>query len=427
MEPRHAREELEALVHLRLLPGLGDLKLRSLLREHRSARAVLDLGTRELGRAAVSARGDPRLQERARRALAEIDRAGDRVLVVDRPGYPHALLQGLYDPPPVLFARGRLGLLERPAIAVVGSRRHTEYGAGAAERIARELAESGLVVVSGLARGIDGIAHRAALDGGTIAVLGCGVDVVYPKENARLYERIAEEGLLLSEFPHGTPPLAHQFPKRNRVIAGLARGVVVIEATEDSGSLITAGQALNMGREVYAVPGPIGRDTSRGSNLLIQAGAKLVMCAADVLEELRFEPAPWIAPKPPTPEALRVRRRPAPQPALPFDPPAASAVPVAGGPAVATAEREPAPPAPEAAAAKPEPPPVRLRHRRRLEPDGLDPAAAALYRALGRAPRHVDELATACDLPASSALAALLGLELSGHARQLEGARFVRT
>jgi DNA processing protein len=377
--PRLPREELEALVHLRLLPGPGEVALRALLGRHRSARAVLHLGSQSLGHAAIAARRDPRVLERLRRSLAEIDHAGDAVLVVDRPGYPEMLLHEVPQPPFVLFARGRLELLQRPAVAVVGSRRHTEYGADAAERMARELGEAGLVVVSGLARGIDGIAHRAALEHGTIAVLGCGLDVPYPRENERLYRRIAEEGLLLSEFAYGTPPLPHNFPRRNRVIAGLAQATVLIEATSDSGSLITADYALDMGREVFVVPGPIGRDTSAGSNAMIQEGGALVTCARDVLEGMKRDGGP----SPHRKGAARRRARLARARAAPT-----LALPLSGA--------------------------------------NLSSPAAALLQALGSAPRHVDELATTCSLPASTALAELLGLELDGRARQLPGARFVR-
>jgi DNA processing protein len=189
-------------------------------------------------------------------------------------------------------------------VAVVGSRRHTGYGADAATAIAGGASRAGVVVVSGLARGIDAAAHAAALEGGTIAVLGCGVDVEYPRENARLQARIAGEGLLLSEFAPGTPALPFHFPRRNRIIAALARGVVVVEATAKSGSLITVDHALDLGRDVFAVPGPIGSDTSAGTNALIRDGARLVESAEQLLEELGLLPEqPILPPPPPAPLA----------------------------------------------------------------------------------------------------------------------------
>ncbi|MBI4280006.1 MAG: DNA-protecting protein DprA [Armatimonadetes bacterium] len=201
--------------------------------------------------------------------------------------YP-AGLRNIYDPPPVLYLRGRLVPEDVLAVAVVGTRRPTPYGLAAAERIAGDLARAGLTVVSGLARGIDGAAHRAALRAGgrTVAVLGCGVDVAYPPEHRRLIDDMVRHGAVLSEFPPGTPPRRQHFPRRNRLISGLSLGVVVVEGAEDSGALITADFALDQGREVFAVPGPIFAPQSRGPHWLIAQGARLVADAADILEEL---------------------------------------------------------------------------------------------------------------------------------------------
>ncbi|HET6947555.1 MAG TPA: DNA-processing protein DprA, partial [bacterium] len=185
------------------------------------------------------------------------------VLTPRDPGYPRALLS-ISDPPQTLYVRGRLAEADRIAVAVVGSRRATPYGVAVAEWLGRELVRSRVTVISGLARGIDAAAHRGALQGSgrTIAVLGSGVDVVYPPEHARLVEHIVEAGAVLSEYPPGAPPLKHQFPKRNRLISGLALGVVVVEGREDSGALITADCALEQGREVFAIPGPVFAQTS---------------------------------------------------------------------------------------------------------------------------------------------------------------------
>ncbi len=281
--------ELDALLHLRLLPGLGDLRLAALLAQHGSASAALAAGTPALGEAAAVARDSRPVLERLRRTRSLVARLGLEVLVRGRPGYP-AVLEHLHDPPALLFARGEPAFLERPAVAIVGSRRSTAYGDDVARMLGRDLARAGVVVVSGLARGIDAAAHQGALPT-TIAVLGCGIDVTYPRTNARLQERIAAEGLLLSEFMPGEPALRHNFPRRNRIIAALARGVVVVEAAAGSGSLITVEHAVSIGRDVLAVPGPVGRSTSEATNALLRDGARLVLGVEDVLDEIGIRPA----------------------------------------------------------------------------------------------------------------------------------------
>src|SRR6185436_376554 len=192
------------------------------------------------------------------------------------------------DPPPLLYCRGRTELLERPALALVGSRNASAQGASNAERFARSFSNAGLPIVSGLAQGIDAAAHRGGLSGpgSTIAVLGTGVDLIYPQANAALAAEIAAGGLLLSEFPLGTKALAHNFPRRNRLISGLAQGCLVVEAALASGSLITARAAAEQGREVFAVPGSIHSPLSKGCHALIKSGAKLAESAEDVLSEL---------------------------------------------------------------------------------------------------------------------------------------------
>src|SRR5881398_1331870 len=202
------------------------------------------------------------------------------------PNYP-ALLGAIPSPPP-LYVRGTVTADDALALAIVGARAATPYGVEVAERLAGELAARGVTIVSGLARGIDTAAHRGALaaEGRTIAVLGCGIDVVYPPENARLMRQIAERGAVLSQFPPGTPPLPYNFPTRNRTLAGLALGVVVVEAGERSGALVTAGYAGDLGREVFAVPGRITAEESRGTNALLRDGAILVRNWADVVQEL---------------------------------------------------------------------------------------------------------------------------------------------
>lgn len=208
------------------------------------------------------------------------------VALVD-PAYP-PLLKEIIDPPLALFHRGDLSLVRQPMVAVVGSRRASAYGMNAARELARQLAGAGVVVVSGLARGIDAAAHEAALSAGgrTIAILGTGIDIVYPRSHKRLARAIEERGLLLTEFAPGTPPVAQNFPIRNRVISGVSLGVVIVEATSRSGSLITARTAAEQGREVFAVPGSIFASGTEGTHRLIQYGAKLVHDVNDILEEL---------------------------------------------------------------------------------------------------------------------------------------------
>ncbi|MCL4440339.1 MAG: DNA-processing protein DprA [Firmicutes bacterium] len=209
------------------------------------------------------------------------------VFTIEDEAYP-SLLKTIYDPPPAVFVRGALPSGEKAALAMVGSRQPTPYGLAAAESLAGELAGAGLTIISGMARGIDSAAHRGALkvNGSTVAVLGCGPDVVYPRENERLMKQILEKGAVLTEFPPGTAPKPWHFPCRNRIISGLSSAVLVVEAAEKSGALITADFALEQGREVLAIPGNINSSKSAGANKLIRQGARLITRPADVLEEL---------------------------------------------------------------------------------------------------------------------------------------------
>ncbi|NLG83190.1 MAG: DNA-protecting protein DprA [Firmicutes bacterium] len=275
------------------VPGIGPKRFGLLIRHFGTARAVWEASAAELAAAGLS----PRAVEKFLAARASIHPAAEaeralreklRILTLHCPDYPR-LLARIPDPPPVLFVRGELRPADEVAVAVVGTRTPTPTGRLTAERLAGDLAAQGITVVSGMARGIDTAAHRGALAAGgrTIAVLGSGIDVVYPPENLHLYEEIAGGGgAVVSEFPLGTDPLPMNFPARNRVISGLTLGVVVIEAASDSGSLITAAHAAEQGREVFAVPGPVELELSRGPNRLIKQGAKLVEGVRDILEEL---------------------------------------------------------------------------------------------------------------------------------------------
>jgi len=230
--------------------------------------------------------GSSGLRREAEKEFDRLEANGYSLVTLGDAEYP-SLLREIFDPPCVLSFRGRADVLEGPAVAVVGSRTPTPYGRAVAERLAEDLASRGIVVVSGLARGIDAAAHGGALRGGrTIAVLGSGLKMIYPKEHEQLSARIAEAGAVVSEFPLETPPLAQNFPRRNRIISGLGLAAVVVEAAERSGSLISAGFALEHGREVMAVPGNVTSDRSRGTNRLIKEGAKLVEGWEDVAEEM---------------------------------------------------------------------------------------------------------------------------------------------
>jgi DNA processing protein len=286
--------------------------------------------------------------------------------------YP-PLLARIYAPPPVLFVRGSLAGCREGGVALVGSRDMTPYGRRVAENLAHDLACAGVSVISGLARGVDTVAHQAALIAGghTVGVLGSGLNVVYPPENARLTARLASEGAVVSEFPLGTRPQAANFPVRNRIISGLSRAVVVVEAGLKSGSLITARHALDQGREVFAVPGPVTSPQSQGCHELLRQGARLLTGVADLLEPGALPPAP----------------------------PIASAPPLAGG---------------------------TVRDAARDALDGLPPEAARLLEFIGPAPVHIDELARAAGLRAQEVTALLVSLEMAELVSQMPGMRYIR-
>ena len=287
-------EELHWLA-LRLIPGLGTRKTVQILERFRSPVQLFRASTAELEAAGLPGSVARSISsgctfDDAVSQQEKVKAAGGVVITLADLEYPE-LLKSIYDPPPVLFSRGRLELLETVKVAVVGSRRSTPYGIAATERLSADLAHAGLTVVSGMARGIDTAAHRSALavDGNTISVWGAGLDVVYPTENRKLAEQIAVKGLILTEFPMGTPGYPQNFPVRNRVISGLSYGVLVVEGAQYSGSAITARVALDQDREVFAVPGNITNNMSWGPNLLIKQGAHLVQDWHDVIDALPLE------------------------------------------------------------------------------------------------------------------------------------------
>jgi DNA processing protein len=361
---------------LTLTPGLGARMAGKLLKEFGSPEAIFGasltaLEAQRLPAAVAQAIHSREPLSQAVKELAHVQALGCRLLRWDEPEYP-ARLREIYDPPTLLYVRGNIELLGRHLMSIVGARRPTPYGNQMAERLGRDLAARGLVVASGLARGIDASAHKGALStqlGTTIGVLGCGIDVVYPKENKKLFEEIEKRGTIISEFPLGTFAAPQNFPIRNRIIAGMGLGVVVVEGAQYSGSLITARLAMEFGREVFGVPGNATQPTSFGPNQLIKQGAKLVTGWEDVVEEL------------PTPVRGEL-------------------VPV------------------ETTSAE---------ERAQLVEEGLAPNEKPLYGLLSAdQARHVDELVEVSGLSSSEVLAALFDLELKGVVRQLPGKQFVK-
>jgi DNA processing protein len=355
-------QEMRARLRLARSENVGPVTFRALLSRFGTAEAALKAlpalaraGGRRTIRVASDADAD--------REIARINAAGARLLVLGLAPYP-SLLTCVEDAPPVLSSLGHLTLLDKPSVAIVGARNASAAGMRLARELAAQLGEAGWVVVSGLARGIDAAAHQGALANGTIAANAGGVDVIYPPENKDIHARICQTGLVLSEQPMGTEPQARHFPRRNRIISGLSRGVVVIEAAPKSGSLITARVAADQGREVMAVPGSPLDPRAQGCNQLIRDGATLVQSADDVLEAL----------------SALIRRGPA-EPELPFSAP---------------------PPLP-------------------TEPGDSD--RAALLALLSPTPVEVDELCRASALPVALVQAVLVELDLAGRIVRHAGQR----
>jgi DNA processing protein len=279
-------------IALSLIPGLGPKKANDLLRAFDSPARIFAASKSEITAQGVSSSvvqsiASGLVFEEAVTQRTKLQASGALLLTIQSRAYS-SLLRNIYDPPIVLYAKGRVALLDRPSVAIVGTRNPSAYGKICSDRLGRDLAQVGVTVVSGMARGIDTAAHRAALEvgGDTIAVFGCGLDVIYPTENKQLARDISERGLILSEFPFGTPGYPQNFPLRNRIVSGLSSGTVIIEGAQYSGSAITAKLAMDQGRDIFAVPGNITAKQSWGPNLLIKQGAKLVQSAQDILEEL---------------------------------------------------------------------------------------------------------------------------------------------
>ena len=287
-------DELKYWVAFSGIPGVGRVRIAQLKEHFGSLRDAWKAPEGKLKQAGLDSRSvdalvtiRPRISVDAE--MEKLEHHKVNVLICEDPTYPSRLKE-IYDYPPVLYVRGNLPAEDEPCLAVVGTRRPTVYGRQVTEEMVTDLARSSITIISGLARGIDSVAHRAALDAGgkTVAVFGSGLDIVYPGENAKLAQAIIEQGALVSEYPLGVKPKAENFPLRNRIMSGLSLGVLVVEAGERSGALITAQQAVEQNREVFAIPGSILSPASQGTNRLIQDGAKLVRNYADIIEELNL-------------------------------------------------------------------------------------------------------------------------------------------
>jgi DNA processing protein len=370
-------------IALNMTPGIGPRAAATLLERFGSAEAVFKASRAELEGTRLRAETIESIMardllEKAAREIEQVRTLGADILLLDDGIYP-SLLREIFDPPITLYVKGAWEeCLDAPGVAVVGSRRCSTYGQNAALMLARDLASRGVTIISGLARGIDAAAHRGALEahGRTVAVMGTGIDQVYPRDHRKLSEEILEHGgAIVSEFPLGTPPAPQNFPYRNRVISGLSLGVLIVEAAENSGSLITARMAMEQNREVFAVPGNITSKNSFGTNYLIKgAGAKLVQQWQDVAAELPPEIAAQLLP----PE------------------------PKKGGAAD-------------------------LVNQLSLVPLDLSATEHAVWKLLSTDdPAHIDALAEASGLPVSALTGALLGLEMRELVRQLPGKCFVR-
>ncbi|HOD51704.1 MAG TPA: DNA-processing protein DprA [Candidatus Hydrogenedentes bacterium] len=393
------REDRDWL-RLALVPGVGTAHFIRLLARFRTPSHVFEAPRGMVADLVGSNLADRIRQYSETNEAAEQEAAmeewGVTLITMENPRYPLRLAE-IYDPPLLLFARGGLPVDQEPYVALVGTRRASPYGIRMAEKLAQELAVRGITVVSGMAMGIDAAAHRGALEAGgrTIAVLGCGVDIVYPPQNEELMRDIAARGAVISQFPMGTTPSKGHFPYRNRIISGMSLGTVVIEAPLTSGALITARQAAEQGREVFAVPGQAGMHNAEGPHALIREGAKLVERVEDILVELEL-PA----------ECLRAERSEREE-----------AVRVSGAPEPATVK----PQRSSTRNAEPSPEPVPRREPAPLPMDGTE---KAILEALSPEGSYVDEIATSCRLSVSEALSSLTMLELKGLVRQFSGKRF---
>lgn len=288
--------ELYYWIALRMICGVGNVNYKNLINYFGDPEKIFNADKEELSKVegiskkALDSLLNFKPGKQIESELDTIHSKGIKIITLNSPDYPENL-KNIYDPPPFLYVKGEIKKQDKDAIAIVGSRHASEYGMNVTAGISGKLASYGITIVSGMARGIDSRAHQAALSssGRTIAVLGSGVDVVYPPENKKLYSMISSQGAVISEYPMGTEPNAYNFPARNRIISGMAIGVLIAEASQNSGSLITARLALDQGRDVFAVPGSVYSLKSKGANNLLRCGARLVESADDIMEELNFK------------------------------------------------------------------------------------------------------------------------------------------
>jgi DNA processing protein len=375
------RSDLADWIALNMIRGIGPRTANQLLDRFGAPAQVftasrLALQKEGLKPDTIQELHDSSILDKANAEIERLDQLKAQVITRDDPAYP-PLLREIHDPPIALYVRGDLTrACQRPCLAVVGSRRCSTYGVNAAQSLARDLAANGLTIVSGLARGIDAAGHRGALEAGgdTIAVVGTGLETTYPKEHKKLEDEILAQGAVVSEFPLGTPPLPQNFPYRNRILSGLSFGVMIVEAAEHSGSLITARLAYEQGREVFAVPGNISSQTSFGPNYLIKDGAKLVQVWRDVVEEL--------------PRDLKIR--------------------ILGAPA--------APPTDAVSDAQPLFEAVAF----------TDAERTVLEMLTADAPAHIDQLLLSSGLPQPELMRALLSLEMKDRIKELPGKSFIK-
>jgi len=353
-----------------MVPGIGARRFKYLLELygspsnlwHVSDKEIIS-GTAKLGKNIAQNIIQYRQEKYLRKAAKVLELPGVRVVTLMDDEYPWMLKQ-IYDPPALLYCKGKYMDFSKPAIAIIGSRNPTSYGRQMAQKLAFQLASAGVIIISGLARGIDTMAHLGALEakGTTIGVIGSGIDVVYPPENKKVFTRMELEGTIISEYPPGTKPLSGNFPARNRIISGLSHGVLVVEAGSKSGALITVDFALEQGREVYAIPGNINRPQSAGTNDILKQGAKLVTCAEDILEDLDIQ--------------------------------------------IQQSKKE---------------------NERSINPVQLDIFETQVYNALGEGEKHLAELANDTKMDMAKLNAVLTMLEIKGVIRQLPGKIFVKT
>lgn len=365
-------EDTKDWIILNMIPSVGSSTFRRLVKFFGSPSAVLTASLRELS----MVRGvtpsvcqniiDHRDNIQVDRELDLINQHNCKLITIDDENYP-ASLKAIYDPPPILYVKGNLLPADSHAISVVGTRNATTYGIKVAEQLSSQLASRGITIVSGMAHGIDTFAHNGALNakGRTIAVMGCGLDIIYPAENSSLFEKIVSSGAVISELPMGTKPHRGMFPRRNRIISGMSLGTLVVEASKQSGAIITVDCALEQGREVFAVPGQIFSDTSKGTNELIKQGAKLVDSVEDILNEL---------------------------PSYNFQP----------------SENE------------------SLKNEDALIESQLSQEESAIWKVISSSPIHIDDISRRSALPIYKVSSTLVMLELKGLIQQLAGKMFVR-